>query len=122
MLGAIDAWFTGRLAGIQQRPGSVGYRELLIDPATVGDLTSAADSYTTPYGKVRTKWSRAGSTFRLEAAVPAGSTAEIHVPAGSGKVRADGDARLLRRENGTAVYEVGSGTWTFVSTTVPNGS
>ncbi|MFD5574445.1 family 78 glycoside hydrolase catalytic domain [Streptomyces cadmiisoli] len=122
MLGAIDAWFTGRLAGIQQRPGSVGYRELLIDPAVVGDLTSAGGSYTTPYGTVRTKWSREGSTFRLEAVVPAGTTAEIHVPAGSGKVRADGGARLLRTEDGTAVYEVGSGTWTFVSTAVPNGS
>ncbi|MFD7406942.1 family 78 glycoside hydrolase catalytic domain [Streptomyces sp. NPDC059866] len=122
MLGAIDAWFTGRLAGIQQRPGSVGYRELLIAPAVVGDLTSAAGSYTTPYGTVRTKWSREGSAFRLETTVPAGTTAEIRVPVSSGTVRADGDARLLRTENGTAVYEVGSGTGTFVSTFAPDGS
>ncbi|MFJ6633633.1 family 78 glycoside hydrolase catalytic domain [Streptomyces sp. NPDC091376] len=119
MLGAIDAWFTGRLAGIQQRPGSVGYRELLIAPALVGDLTSAAGSYTTPYGTVRTKWQRAGSAYRLDTTVPAGTTAEIRVPATSGTVHADSGARLTRTEKGTAVYEVGSGTWTFRSTATP---
>jgi alpha-L-rhamnosidase len=40
MLGAIDEWFTAALGGIEQIPSSVGYADLLIAPAIVGDLTS----------------------------------------------------------------------------------
>lgn len=40
MLGAIDEWFTAALGGIEQTPSSVGYADLLIAPAIVGDLTS----------------------------------------------------------------------------------
>lgn len=97
MLGAIDSWFTGRLAGIQQVPGSIGYRKLLIDPAVVGDLTHAEGRYQTPYGEVRTSWTKASDGIRLTVDVPPGSTAEVHVP-GSGQV-----------------HNVGSGTWTFHS-------
>ncbi|MFI1964922.1 family 78 glycoside hydrolase catalytic domain [Streptomyces pathocidini] len=122
MLGAIDSWFTSRLAGIQQKPGSTGYRELLLAPSVVGDLESASGSYRTPYGTVRTDWRRDGSAFRLKAAVPAGTTAEVRVPLTSGTVRADRDARLLRTEEGVAVYEVGSGEWTFTSTYEPGGA
>jgi alpha-L-rhamnosidase len=97
MLGAIDSWFTEKLAGIRQAPGSSGYRRLLIAPAVVGDLTHAAGSYRTPYGEVRTSWTKKGGVVALTVTVPPGSTAEVHVP-GSG-----------------AVHQVGSGTWTFRS-------
>ncbi|WP_327365578.1 family 78 glycoside hydrolase catalytic domain [Streptomyces sp. NBC_01217] len=122
MLGAIDSWFTSRLAGIEQKPGSVGYRALRIAPAVVGDLTSAAASYRTPYGTARSSWRRDGSAYRLDVTVPAGTTAEIRVPSTSGRVRADGGARLVGVENGAAVYEVGSGAWTFTSEFEPTGS
>ncbi|MEV0404113.1 family 78 glycoside hydrolase catalytic domain [Actinoallomurus sp. NPDC050550] len=95
MLGSIDSWFTGRLAGIQQAPGSVGYRKLLIAPAVVGDLTRASATYRTPYGEARTSWTKTDDGIRLTVTVPPGSTADVP---GSGEVR-----------------QVGSGTWTFRS-------
>ncbi|MFD8275732.1 family 78 glycoside hydrolase catalytic domain [Streptomyces flaveolus] len=122
MLGAIDAWFTDRVAGIEQAPGSIGYRELLIDPAVVGDLTSASGSYRTPYGTVSTDWKRDGDRYRLRLSVPAGSTAEVHVPFTGGHVAAPDGAKLLRTERGEAVYEVGSGDWTFTSVYAADGS
>ncbi|MFJ8057539.1 family 78 glycoside hydrolase catalytic domain [Streptomyces sp. NPDC096142] len=115
MLGAIDSWFTTRVAGIDQTPDSVGYRELLIDPAVAGELTSAAGSHRTPYGVARTSWRRTGDRFRLGVDVPAGSTAEIHVPAADGRAQAPLGARLLRTGDGEAVYQVGSGHWEFTS-------
>ncbi|MGX1502020.1 UNVERIFIED_CONTAM: alpha-L-rhamnosidase [Streptomyces graminofaciens] len=115
MLGAIDSWFTDRVAGIEQAPGSIGYRRLLIDPAVVGDLTSASGSYRTPYGTASTDWQRDGDRYRLRLTVPAGSTAEVRVPFTSGDVTAPDGAELLRTEQGEAVYEVGSGDWTFTS-------
>ncbi|MEV5904519.1 family 78 glycoside hydrolase catalytic domain [Streptomyces sp. NPDC052127] len=116
MLGAIDSWFTSRVAGIAQTPGSVGYAELLIDPAVEGDLTSASGSYRTPYGLARTDWARTDDRFRLTVEVPAGSTAEIHVPTGDGHATAPEGARLVRATATESVYAVGSGHWSFGST------
>ncbi|MDQ0947404.1 alpha-L-rhamnosidase [Streptomyces phaeochromogenes] len=120
MLGAIDSWFTTRVAGIAQTPDSVGYRELLIDPAVEGDMTSAAGSYRTPYGVARTEWKRGGGRFRLTVDVPAGSTAEVHVAlfsaeGSSGRAEAPAGARLVRETANEAVFEVGSGRWRFRS-------
>ncbi|GGU58948.1 family 78 glycoside hydrolase catalytic domain [Streptomyces daghestanicus] len=115
MLGAIDSWFTTRIAGIDQTADSVGYSELLVDPAVEGDLTSASGSYRTPYGTARTAWERADGRFRLTVDVPAGSTAEIHVPTDGTRPAAPAGARLLRIEAGEAVYATGSGHWTFRS-------
>ncbi|MFF4401066.1 alpha-L-rhamnosidase C-terminal domain-containing protein [Streptomyces sp. NPDC001480] len=42
-------------------------------------MTSAA-SHRTPCGSVRTAWTRRADRFRLTVDVPAGSTAEVHVP------------------------------------------
>ncbi|MFD8521344.1 family 78 glycoside hydrolase catalytic domain [Streptomyces capillispiralis] len=115
MLGAIDSWFTTRVAGISQTADSIGYAELLIDPAVEGDMTSASGSYRTPYGTARTDWARTADTFRLTVDVPAGSTAEVHVPAAGGRAEAPEGARLLRVTGEEAVYQVGSGHWTFDS-------
>ncbi|NGO74573.1 family 78 glycoside hydrolase catalytic domain [Streptomyces sp. YC504] len=119
MLGAIDAWFTTRLAGLDQAPGSVGYRELRIAPAVVGDLTSARGTYTTPYGQAVSDWRREGGTLRLNVRVPAGSTATVEVPTTSGEVRAPRGARLVSEGDNRAVYAVGSGEWAFESVYAP---
>ncbi|MBD2895507.1 Alpha-L-rhamnosidase [Actinomadura sp. RB99] len=98
MLGSIDSWFTSRLAGIRQAAGSTGYRNLVIDPAVVGDLTRASATRRTPYGEVRSSWTRDGGKVTLTVTVPAGGTAEVHVPGAAEPA------------------EVGSGTWTFHGT------
>ncbi|MFI0238701.1 family 78 glycoside hydrolase catalytic domain [Streptomyces sp. NPDC016845] len=119
MLGAIDAWFTRGLAGLDQTPDSVGYRTLSIAPAVVGDLTSARATYTTPYGEAATQWRRAGGELELTARVPAGSTARVEMPVTSGRVSAPEGARLAGRADGVATYEVGAGSWTFRSAYAP---
>jgi alpha-L-rhamnosidase len=119
MLGAIDSWFTSRVAGIAQTADSIGYAELLIDPAVEGDMTSASGSYRTPYGVARTDWKRDADGFRLILDVPAGSTAEVHVPAYAGRAWAPDGAHVLSTGATEVVYKVGSGHWTFRSTMPP---
>jgi alpha-L-rhamnosidase len=93
MLGAIDKWFTTSLGGIDQSPSSVGYQDLLIAPAIVGDLTSVTARYRTPRGPVSTSWQRSGRSVRLDVTVPAGATATVRLPGrrdqrvGSGQFR-----------------------------------
>jgi alpha-L-rhamnosidase len=106
MLGALDGWLTTRLTGIGQAPGSAGFDTLVIDPAVVGDLTSASGSYESPHGRISTAWTKSDREYRLTVTVPPGSTAEVHVP----RFRGGEDA----------VYRVGSGTHTFRSP-IPRG-
>ncbi len=93
MLGAIDKWFTAGLTGIGQASGSAAFRELVIAPAVVGDLTHVSGRYETPYGTVRSEWRRSGRRLTLEVSVPVGATATVRLPgqrdrgAGSGTHR-----------------------------------
>ncbi|MGW7255103.1 alpha-L-rhamnosidase C-terminal domain-containing protein [Streptomyces sp. NPDC054834] len=88
----------------------------IVDPAVEGDMTSASASPRTPCGIARTAWTRHADRFRLTVDVPAGSTAEVHLPASDGRAEAPAGAQLLRTGGTETVYEVGSGHWGFHST------
>ncbi|MDX2759966.1 family 78 glycoside hydrolase catalytic domain [Streptomyces europaeiscabiei] len=92
----IEEWFHSGLVGIRQARGRAGYRELVIDPRPVGDLTHAEGSYRTPYGVVSVQWVRKNGRFRLHVALPPNTTAEVRMPMGD-----------------RATYVVGSGRHTF---------
>ncbi|MES5823353.1 family 78 glycoside hydrolase catalytic domain [Streptomyces sp. RG80] len=110
----IEEWFHGGLAGIRQARGSAGYRELVIDPRPVGDLTHVEGSYRTPYGEVTSKWTRRDGTFRLEVEVPPNTTAEVRVPAGDRtRPKSLGGAVFQGFEGDRAVYRVSPGTYEF---------
>ena len=80
MLGHIMEWFYEGLAGISQKENSVGYKNIVIRPQVVGDITYAAASYLSPYGKIRSSWKRMGSRFTLNVSVPPNALAEIYLP------------------------------------------
>ena len=112
----IDEWFTSGLAGIRQPRGSVGYRELVIDPRVVGDLTHVEGSYQTPYGEVTSEWTRQHGTFRLEVKVPPNTTAKVRVPTGGRRAHATPKgATFLGIEGDRAVYSVPSGSFDFTA-------
>jgi alpha-L-rhamnosidase len=118
MLGAIDEWFSAGLAGIRQADGDAGYDHLVIRPAVVGDLTRASGTYETPHGEVASSWRRDGRTLRLDVTVPPGAPARVEVPLLGGTPAATpAGATWTGTENGHAVYEAGSGHWTFKVTT-----
>ncbi|MGZ0147993.1 family 78 glycoside hydrolase catalytic domain [Kribbella sp. WER1] len=83
MNGAIDDWFFGHVAGLQQAPGDVGFREVVIRPRPCGGLTSAAASYRTGQGELRSSWCIEDGRFILDVDVPAGTTAVVELPDGA---------------------------------------
>ncbi|MFF7212890.1 alpha-L-rhamnosidase C-terminal domain-containing protein [Streptomyces sp. NPDC008238] len=112
----IEEWFHSGLAGIRQARGTAGYRNLVIDPRVVGDLTHVEGGYRTPQGQVASAWSLQKGTFRLEVEVPPNTTAEVRVPTG-GRTPHDvpKGATFRRVEGDRAVYDVPSGTYVFVA-------
>ncbi|WP_233565031.1 alpha-L-rhamnosidase [Micromonospora musae] len=118
ILAQIEEWFHSGLAGIRAADGSVAYRELVIQPKVVGDLSFVKGSYRTPAGLARSEWSRTDGRFRLAVTVPTNTTAEVRVPLNGGQVVAKPErAEFVRIDDDHAVYRVGSGSYTFTAVT-----
>lgn len=119
--GAVGQWLVGYSLGI--RRGEPGFREFLLapEPDPQGQLRWARGHYDSPYGRIDSAWKTTGSTFELEASVPANAVATLVLPAASAdRVTVDGrpaaQARgvaFLRQEPGHVVYRVGSGSYRF---------
>ena len=84
MLGHVMEWFYGYVGGIRQAPGSVGWKNILIAP-NPGPLASSEATLQTPNGRVVSRWSKDGETFRLETEIPEGVSATAILPSGEMK-------------------------------------
>ncbi|MBR7826591.1 family 78 glycoside hydrolase catalytic domain [Actinospica sp. MGRD01-02] len=118
MLGALDAWFTGGVGGIDQSEDSVAFSDLVIAPAVVGSLTSAAATYQSPQGRISTSWQTGPGSISLDASVPANTTATVALPlaaagGSAAQVSATDGAKLTGNDGTNATWRVGPGDWRF---------
>ncbi|WP_329521307.1 alpha-L-rhamnosidase [Spirillospora sp. NBC_01491] len=111
-LGAVGDWMYRTIAGINPDEARPGYRHSVIRPLPGGGLTSAQGSLRTGYGELSSAWRVTGSTLRLTVKVPRRTTATVRLPAGA---TGPGGRKPDRTENGTAVFEVRSGTSAFTA-------
>ena len=125
MLGQIQEWFYHDLAGIQNDPGSAGFKKIVIKPQPVGDVTWVKASYNSIRGKIVSDWKRDGGKFTLKVSIPANTTATVYFPAKSvdevlenGKpVAQSRNVNFLREENRRAIFEIASGSYEFKAET-----
>jgi hypothetical protein len=123
MLGHLMDWFYAGLGGIGQTENSVAYKEILIKPEMVGDLTWVKSSYQSPFGEIRSDWEKSGTALKMNVTIPANTTAWVYVPAKSvsevsesGKsVSGRKDIQVIGEENGRIVLKVGSGDYQFAT-------
>jgi alpha-L-rhamnosidase len=121
MLGHLMEWFYAGLAGIGQDENSAAYKNIVIKPQPVGDITDAKASYQSIYGLIRSEWKIQGKLFSLNVEIPANTTGVVYLPTADAasvtetsiamdKVK---DAQFLRNEGGYLLYKVSSGTYQF---------
>ncbi|GAB3333161.1 family 78 glycoside hydrolase catalytic domain [Micromonospora halotolerans] len=79
-LGSVGDWLYGRVAGIDQAPSSVAYRELLLRPLPGGRLRWARAEQETARGRVVCGWSISDGRLTVTATVPPGCTAVLQIP------------------------------------------
>jgi alpha-L-rhamnosidase len=123
-----DNWLYQGLAGIRPDPKEPGFKNVIIRPAVVGDITWVKASHEGPYGRIASHWQLDGARLTVDVTIPPNTKATVHVPAKepaaateSGKPAAQADGvKLLRTENGAAVFEVGSGAYRFQSIVNPS--
>jgi len=119
--GAVGEYLFGMVGGIQ--PDAPGYRKIRIQPVIRDGLSWANTSYDSIQGLIVCNWKKQGQQLAMNITIPPNTTATVYVPAKSGDaVNESGKpaskakaVKFLRMENGAAVYEVGSGSYKFVS-------
>ncbi|GHB85957.1 rhamnosidase [Streptomyces umbrinus] len=125
--GAVGDWMFQNIGGLSAT--EPGYKRSRIAPVPGGNLTKGAGSLKTVYGPLSSKWSTHKGALDLKVTVPVNTVAEVHVPSktrwavtesGQPADTAQG-VRFLRMEEGAAVFEVGSGAYSFGVDTVLGG-
>ena len=119
----IAGWLYRCVAGILPDHEGAGYRNFVIKPAIISDLTWVKAHHNSVYGRIESRWQRKVDQLSMGITVPANTTATIFVPSvsaaavtESGKPAAKVEGvKFLRMEGNTAVYAVGSGTYQFKS-------
>ncbi|GGN34218.1 alpha-L-rhamnosidase [Streptomyces fuscichromogenes] len=111
--GSVGEWMYANIAGIAA--GRPGYREIVVRPRPGGSVTTARATFTSVHGPVSTRWRLRSGRFTLTCQVPPNTTAEVWIPASGPAAVTHGHGTFLRREDGCAVYRVGSGTHEFTA-------
>jgi hypothetical protein len=123
MLGQILEWFYADLAGIAPAPNSPGFKQIIIKPEPVGDVTWARASFNSVRGQIVSDWKREGGEFALRVTIPPGTIAIVHLPSRTANVVTE-SGRLLKQAQGVrcvrqagdrSVIQVGSGHYDFRS-------
>lgn len=126
MFGSISEWFYKALAGIAPADDAVGFDRVVIHPRAVSGATWARGRYNSVRGPIATAWERKDGRFMLDVTIPVGMTATVFVPArdpadvteGGKPVKQSVGVRFLHAADGEACFEIGSGTYRFVSRTL----
>jgi hypothetical protein len=121
MLGHIMEWFYAGLAGIRAAEGVPGFKEIILWPQIVGNITWADGDYHSPYGMVSSHWKKEGNSLHWNVSIPVNTKARIYLPAPAGTNATESqlplqhrkDITFLRREGGNLVLLVGSGNYDF---------
>ena len=117
--GAVGEWIYNNVAGIQT--DTVAFKHIVIHPRPGGGLTHAGMTYQSVRGPIGSYWKIKGDKLTLDVDIPANTTATIYIPtsnvaevteSGTALTKADG-ITVRTPIDGTAVCEVGSGTYHF---------
>ena len=90
----IGSWFYQALAGINPDESAPGYRNIIIRPQVIDDITWVKASKDTPYGRLEVRWETSGNDFVLAVKIPVGSTATVFMPDGSRRSLCSGTHKL----------------------------
>ena len=118
-LGSCGEWMFRSMLGIES--DGAGFKKIVMKPEFGEGITWARGHYDSIHGRIASDWKVEEDKFHWQITVPPNTTATIHVPAtastgvtesGEPAKQAEG-VNFLRMEEGRAVFEVGSGTYTF---------
>ena len=107
------AWVYRSVAGIDTNVEGAGYREIVIHPLLDPRMPHAHGEYESVYGRIVSDWdAKPGQSFSLNVTIPGNTRAKVYLPAiPNAKVIEDNHAVDARREAGSLIVELGSGSY-----------
>ena len=123
MLGQIMEWFYSDLAGIAIDPAAPGFKNIIINPQPVGDVTWALANFDSVRGKIVSYWKRDGDKFTLQITIPPNTTARVSLPSleliktlvNSRPIGEDRNVKFIQQAGDRAILEVASGNYELQS-------
>jgi alpha-L-rhamnosidase len=122
MFGSVSGWFFKWLAGIQPAPDAEGFDKIIIRPTVVDDLQWVKCSYDSVRGTIVSNWKKQDGKLIFDIQIPVNTQALFYLPATEGQTITESNVpvekapgvHLLERQENTAVYKIGSGTYHFI--------
>jgi alpha-L-rhamnosidase len=123
MFGSVSEWFFRSLVGINPAEGSVGFDKIIIKPSIVGDLNHVSGSYHSIRGEIVCNWKKTNTDIEMQITIPPNVQATVYIPTstvenikeGGKKTKSVKDLNFVKMDGGYAVFEAGSGEYTFSS-------
>lgn len=124
LLGDLITWYYENLAGIRTDKKEVAFKKIIMKPAVPAGLDYVKATYKSQYGVIGSYWKNSISGFEWAVSIPANTSAQVHIPAGSvneimesGKpVTANREIKLLKTAEGMVILEIPSGNYKFIRT------
>jgi alpha-L-rhamnosidase len=121
LLGDLLVWMYENLGGIQSDSNEVAFKRIIMKPSFDVNLSYATASYQSPQGTIKSSWKKENGELKWEISIPANSTSLVYIPAKSETEVKEGNqlasksdcVRFIKMENGKAVFEIGSGQYSF---------
>ena len=115
MLGHLMEWFYTGLGGIKQEKGSVAFKNIIIRPEIVGDITQVKTRYLSPFGKIKSEWKKENNLLVMKVEIPSNTEASVFFPIKEeSEVTENGKhIALIKTADGKYCCRVGSGVYTF---------
>lgn len=119
--GPIGHWFYYSLAGIKPMDGSVGFKNIVIKPDLLKELTHVSASCKMPYGLIASEWKYEAGKYYFNIEIPANTSALVYLPSANVKdisegdkmLTVSGDIRLLKSTANESLVKIGSGKYHF---------
>lgn len=117
MLGDLLIWYYENLAGIKS--ADAAFKKITMKPEMISGLNTVNASYNSVYGLIKSNYNNTADQFTWKISVPANTTAMVYLPYAKGDVTTEEikdikDLKLIKNEDGRAIYEIGSGNYSFV--------
>ncbi len=124
LLGDLIIWYYENLAGIKSAEDAPAFKKIVMKPEIIEGLNSATASYRSVHGLIKSDWKKKGKAFSWNISIPANTKAIVYIPAaaadkvkeGKGKASSAEGLKLIGMEGNRAVFEAGSGSYSFSST------
>lgn len=121
MMGSVDSWFYKYVLGIKPDINYPAFQKFSIRPVIFNELDFAEGELKTVKGIVKSAWKKKDGLLSLDVTIPANTTAKIYMPVKKNKSIMESGKKigeikeiiLLGKENGFAVFQVGSGDYHF---------